>query len=161
MIGGERSVFYLYPQYHAGVVILCNLRGANPEEVADEVAASFVPEITLTAVERIRADAERHDYKNLDELIASAERKNKPQEYDEEELLRWVSSLLWGGGKDARALEVAKFAVAMFPRSNKALEELGNAYHANAQITEAYRTFSILLARDPNNLEARRYPQSH
>ncbi len=157
MIGGERAVFSLYPQFNAGVVILSNLRGSNPEELADEVAALFVPEVTLTAVEQLRAAAERSDFTNLEELIASAKAQNNPQAYDEEELVRWVSSLLWGGGKAARAVTVAQFAVAMFPQSNNALEGLARAYEANAQPVDANQTFRLLLARDPLNRNAKLY----
>ncbi len=150
MIGGERAVFSLYPQFNAGVVILSNLRGSNPEELADEVAALFVPEVTLTAVEQLRAAAERSEFTNLEALIASAKLQNNQKAYDEEELVLWASSLLWGGGKAARAVTVAQFAVTMFPESNDALAALASAYEANAQAADADKTFRLLLARDPS-----------
>ena len=157
MIGGERAVFTMYPEFNAGVVILSNLRGSNPEELADEVAALFVPGVSLTAVEQLRASAERSDFTNLDTLIASAESQDNRKAYDQEELVRWASSLLWGGGKATRAVTVAKFAVAMFPESNDALTALASAYEANAQAADADKAFRLLLVRDPLNEKAKRY----
>jgi CubicO group peptidase (beta-lactamase class C family) len=44
-IGGARSALFIYPDDDLAVVILTNLQGAFPEELIDEVAAYYIPEM--------------------------------------------------------------------------------------------------------------------
>ncbi|MDE1162344.1 MAG: serine hydrolase [Acidobacteriaceae bacterium] len=157
MIGGERAAVYLYPELNAGVVILTNLRGANPEEFADEIAALFVPGIKLSAVQELRAEAERSNFVDLEAVFARIKAEHNRPNYDEQELRRWAQSLQWSGGHSARAVVVSQFLVALFPESKDALAVLARAYTANAQPEEANRTYRLLLIKDPGNQEARAY----
>lgn len=156
MTGGARSAFSLYPRYNVGVVILTNLLGANPEELTDEVAASFAPEIKLSGVTALRADAERSDFVHLEAMLAAIDQPHGTRNLDEEELESWASSLLFSGNAP-RALILAKFANVTFPNSKRAVELLARAYVANAQVTDADQTYRRLLALDPTNSRARDY----
>lgn len=156
MFGGARSAFALYPRYSLGVVILTNLVGAAPEELTDEVAASFVPELKLSGVLKLRAEAEQTGFANLDVLIAQAEAENQSGEFDEKELEAWIVRLSFDN-KPERAVKVSKLYGALFPKSNRALELLAASYEANVQHDEARRTYEELISRAPDNSAARGY----
>ena len=47
---GFRTTFLRFVDDHLTVVILANLRGANPEEIANRVAESYVPALRLSAL---------------------------------------------------------------------------------------------------------------
>jgi hypothetical protein len=44
-IGGARSALFIYPDDDLAVVILTNLQGAFPEELIDDVAGYYIPEM--------------------------------------------------------------------------------------------------------------------
>jgi len=149
MFGGARSAFSLFPQYNIGVVILTNIIGANPEELTDEVAASFVPEIRLSGVLKLRADEERSSFANLGSVLADEEAQHRSDDFNELELESWIHRLLWSK-KPERALALSKFDRALFPASSTALELLAQSYEANKQPEEARRIHADLKPRNPN-----------
>ena len=156
MFGGARSAFALYPKYNLGVVILTNLLGASPEELTDEIAASIVPSLELSGVVKLRADAERTGFANLDTLIAQAEAQKRTEEFTETELVSWIVRLS-SDHKSERAVKVSNFYVSLYPESNRALRFLAASYESNAQHEEARRTYKTLISRDPNDSAARAY----
>lgn len=149
-VGGTRSAFSLYPRFNVGVVILTNLMGANPEELEDEVAASFVPGIKLSGVTEFRAQAEKNSYANLAAMLDAAKAEGAKDRFDEEELESWISRLLFSK-KASRALELAKFDSELFPNSVRPLELTAQAYGASVQVEAETRVYRELLSRDPSN----------
>jgi CubicO group peptidase (beta-lactamase class C family) len=149
-VGGTRSAFSLYPEYNVGVVILTNLLGANPEELTDEVAASFVPGIRLSGVSKLRAEVEKTGYKNLKTILDAAEAKGHRDLFDQDELQDWISGLLYSK-KYVRAVALARFDCELFPKSETPLELLAQSYGANKQGEEEKRVYRELLARNPTN----------
>jgi CubicO group peptidase (beta-lactamase class C family) len=156
MSGGARSAFSIYPRYRVGVVILTNLLGAAPEELTDEVAAAFAPELRLSGIYKLRAEAEQASFANLDALLAAAQAQRTSDEFRQGELEDWISRLSYGGSL-SRSLRLAKFDVALFPGSSRALEVLAKAYQASGLRDEARVTYGQLLTRDPKNKAARAY----
>jgi CubicO group peptidase (beta-lactamase class C family) len=153
MVGGTRSAVFLYPKYKLGVVILTNLMGANPEELTDELAASFVSEIKLTGITALRAEIERSGYRRLETELFEAEAKPDQGSFDQEELEGWIRRVLYSK-RYTRAVELAKFDCVLFPKSAQPLELLARGYEGNKQIEEATRAYRELLARDPSNQQA-------
>lgn len=41
-LGGGRVAFFLYPRDQLGVVVMTNLQGSRPDELAQRVAARFL-----------------------------------------------------------------------------------------------------------------------
>lgn len=156
MFGGVRSAFALYPRYKLGVVILTNLVGSAPEELTDEVAAAFAPELKLSGIFKLRAEAEQTGFANLDAVIAQVEALNQNREFEEKELDSWIARLSFGN-KPERSVKVSRLYCALFPESNRALELQASSYEANAQHDEARRTYKELISRDPDNSAARKY----
>jgi CubicO group peptidase (beta-lactamase class C family) len=153
MLGGTRSAFFLYPKYNLGVVILTNLMGSNPEELTDEVAASFVSGIKLSGISELRAEIERSGYERLEASLAAAEAADHWDSFDQEELETWISRVLFSKNY-VRAISLAKFDRALFPTSVTPLELLARGYKGNKQFEEETRTYRELLAQDPTNKAA-------
>lgn len=160
MEGGARSAFAIYPRYNVGVVILTNLMGASPEDLTDEVAAVFAPEIKLSAVAKLRADAERNGFHTLSRMLEKVQTSHGRESFDELELESWIQRLSFGK-KRARALEVAKFNAALFPSDSRALERLAQAYQGDGKPDEEARVYRELISLDPNNAVARRFFDKH
>jgi CubicO group peptidase (beta-lactamase class C family) len=158
MEGGARSAFFLYPRYGVGVVILTNLVGAAPEDLTDEVAAAFVPDLKLSGVLKLRAEAEQANFVNLGAMLAAARAKNVGETFDERELENWIAHLLFSKSL-TRALQVAQFQTALFPASDRAQEMLARVFIASGRSEDAERAYRLLLARAPNNKAARAYLQ--
>lgn len=153
MLGGTRSAFSLYPKYNLGVVILTNLMGSNPEELTDEVAASFVSGIKLSGISELRAELERSGYEHLEASLATAEAMDHRGSFDQEELETWISRVLFSKNY-SRAGALAKFDHALFPNSVTPLELLARSYNGSKQFEEETRTYRELLAQDPTNKAA-------
>jgi CubicO group peptidase (beta-lactamase class C family) len=153
MVGGTRAAVSLYPKYNLGVVILTNLMGSNPEELTDEVAASFVSGIKLSGISELRAEIERSGYEHLEASLAAAEVTDHRDSFDQQELETWISRVLFSKNY-ARAVALAKFDRALFPKSVTPLELLARSYNGNKQFEEETRTYRELLAQNPTNKAA-------
>jgi CubicO group peptidase (beta-lactamase class C family) len=149
-VGGTRSAFALYPDYNVGVVILTNLLGANPEELIDEVAATFDSRIKLAGVTAFRAEAERTRYQNLAAMLSADKPQGRANSFDQEELEDWIGRLLYSK-KFERALELAEFDRRLFPVSTRQLELVARAYEANHKLDSEKSVYRELLLRDPTN----------
>jgi CubicO group peptidase (beta-lactamase class C family) len=152
-VGGTRSAFSLYLGYNVGVVILTNLMGANPEELADELAASFVPGIKLSGVTKFRAEAEKTRYVNLATMLNTAKAQGASSSFDQEELESWIGRLLFSK-KAQRALAIAKFDSELFPTSIRPLELTAEAEGASGQLGAETGIYRKILSRDPSNVTA-------
>lgn len=47
LTGGARAVIFIYPKDDLSVVVLTNLMGASPEKFVDEIAAHYIPGLTI------------------------------------------------------------------------------------------------------------------
>lgn len=45
MVWGMRSAMYYYPEDKIGIIILTNLRGANPERIIEQLAGFYIPDL--------------------------------------------------------------------------------------------------------------------
>lgn len=147
MSGGARSAFSLFPRYGVGVVILTNLLGANPEELTDELASALVPQIRLTGVLKLRADAELSEFSNLPELLAAAVVQKASDQFDEGELEDWIRDLLFSGSL-LRALQLARFD----PRSIRPAIRHGSFWGTLMSQTAKRRTQSALMRSLENEI---------
>ncbi|QNQ11333.1 serine hydrolase [Sphingomonas alpina] len=152
MTGGSRSAMFLYPDDNVGVVILTNLAGATPEDMADQIAALYIPGMQLEGVGALRAALDRQGYGDASAVLAGL-RRDPGFRVDEHELNDWAYRLL-SFGKPKEALAVMKIGVELFPRSGNAYDSLADAYAINGEKAAAIASYERSIALDPSNAHA-------
>lgn len=153
MTGGSRSAVYLYPDDAVGVVILTNLAGSTPEDLADEIAQGFIPGMVLTGVPALRAALTGQEKADPVATVAAFRAAHPGFTAAEHELNDWGYRLL-AFGKPRSALAVLQLTAELYPASGNAFDSLGEAYVANSDQAAAITAYRRSLALDPGNKNA-------
>lgn len=153
MMGGGRSAFFLYPEDRVAVIILTNLAGAYPEELADPVAARFIPGMTLTGVTALRERLEAEGFGQAEQVIRQLVARDGLASLPESDLNNWGYRLL-SRGKVADALTLMKLIVSLYPDSGNAYDSLAEVYARSGDRPRAIENYRRSLALDPNNANA-------
>jgi CubicO group peptidase (beta-lactamase class C family) len=151
--GGGRAAFYVYPADDIAVVILTNLQGGFPEDMMDEVAASFVPGMRLTGVEALRARMLGKSFADLQGAVSELKKLDPRFRLTEPEVNAWAYRLL-DGGEPKAAMDVFQLDVKLFPENSNVYESLGEAYEYNGQRRLAVANYKRSLELDPKNGDA-------
>lgn len=150
MTGGGRSALFLYPEDDMAVVILTNLAGGAPEDIADEVAAIYNPDYRLTGVPALRAALRTRGYDDALAVVAELTHADPAFSADEAELNDWGYRLLTNH-KPKEALAVFQVAVGLYPQSANAYDSVADAYEANGDTARAIANYRRSLVLDPKN----------
>lgn len=153
MMGGGRSAFFVYPKDRVAVIVLTNLAGANPEEMADPLAARFIPGMTLTGVTALRERLEAEGFDQAEQIVQELATRDGLASLPESELNNWGYRLL-SGGKVADALTLMKLIVALYPDSGNAYDSLAEAYARSGDSVRAVENYRRSLELDPANANA-------
>jgi CubicO group peptidase (beta-lactamase class C family) len=153
MTGGSRAAMFLYPDDQVGVVILTNLSGAAPEDLIDEIAALYIPGMTLTGVPALRAALEAQGFDDAPAVLARLRREDPGFKLEEAELNDWGYRLLTNG-RPKQALAVLKLGADLYPSSGNAFDSLAEAYQVNGDRTRAIENYRRSLTLDPKNANA-------
>lgn len=153
MTGGSRAAFYVYPEDRVAVVILTNLAGAYPEDMVDQVAAFYAPNLPLEGVAALRIQLDAQGYQRAPEVAAALAQADPALVWQEAELNDWGYRLL-NSPRLAEGLEVMKLTASLFPDSSNAQDSLGDAYARNGKRDEALSHYRKALALDPANAHA-------
>ncbi len=156
-IGGMRSAFFVYPKDDLSVVVLTNLKGANPEYFIDEVAAYYIPGMheadgfgLTPAVKAFRSVLLRRGFQHAPRVLHAM--RTKPSEG---ELNAWAYKLR-EQGQPEQALAILRLNVADHPGSWNAHDSLAEALEATGDRAGAithYRRSLKLNAGNGNAVE--------
>lgn len=153
MMGGGRSAFFVYPKDHVAVVIMTNLAGAYPEEMADPIAARFIPGMTLTGVTALRDRLETEGFDQAERIVRELVARDGPASLPESDLNNWAYRLL-SGGKIDDALTLMKLIVVLNPASGNAYDSLAEVYARSGDRVRAIENYRRSLELDPANTNA-------
>ncbi|MFC5372665.1 serine hydrolase [Brevundimonas faecalis] len=153
MMGGGRSAFFVYPKDRVAVIVLTNLAGAYPEEMADPLAARFIPGMTLSGTTALRERLEAEGFDRAEPIARELAARDGLAALPESELNSWGYRLL-SGGKIAEALTLMKLIVALYPESSNAYDSLGEVYARSGDRLRAIENYRRSFVLDPANLNA-------
>ena len=153
MTGGGRAALFIYPEHDVAVIILTNLAGAFPEDMVDQIASLYAPDLHLTGVPALRVALEARGYARAAEAAAEIARADPALRWSETELNDWGYRLL-STGRPAEALEIMKLVLSLFPQSGNAHDSLAEAYAANGEHDRAIAHYRRSLELDPGNANA-------
>lgn len=154
MTGGGRAAVFYYPADRVGVVLLTNLAGAFPEDMIDELATLFAPELKLSGVPVLRIALEERGYDRATQQAAVIAARDPGLVWPEMELNDWGYRLL-STGRAQDALALFRLIAETFPASANAHDSLAQAYRVTGDISAAITEYRRVLALDPSAESAR------
>ncbi|MBI1751824.1 MAG: class A beta-lactamase-related serine hydrolase [Acidobacteria bacterium] len=154
-IGGARSAFYVYPDDDLAVVILTNLRGADPEKMIDTVAGFYLPTLREVngsgfAVYELRTELLKRGFEHAAEVFRLARQKHPAFQPSENDLIAWGYRLLEQHHPE-KAIPIFKLGTDLYPRSSNAYDSLAEAYEAAADRASALSNYRRSLELDSKN----------
>lgn len=153
--GGSRAAFFVYPEDALAIVVLTNLAGAYPEDVVDEIAGIYDPEIALSdPVTALRMELREHGFEKAIEVYKELKKANPEFQPLENDLNEWAYRMLNGGEKPKEALEIFKLNVFLYPNSANVYDSVAEAYERNGLRQLAITNYKRSLELDPNNTNA-------
>ena len=153
--GGSRAAFFVYPEDDLAIVVLTNLAGAYPEDIIDEIAGIYDPQIALSdPVTALRMELRERGYEKAIEVYKELKKKNPEFQPLENDLNEWAYRMLNGGEKPKEALEIFKLNVFLYPNSANVYDSVAEAYERNGLRQLAVTNYKRSLELDPNNTNA-------
>ena len=153
--GGSRAAFFVYPEDNMAVVILTNLTNSFPEDLVDELAGIFRPEIAASdPVTALRMELRKRGFAQAIEVYKELKTRNPRFQPQENDLNDWAYRMMNGGGKPKEALEIFKLNAFLYPRSANVYDSLAEAWMVNGDRARAIENYKKSLELDPKNKNA-------
>ncbi|QJW97880.1 serine hydrolase [Frigoriglobus tundricola] len=159
-IGGMRSAFFVYPDDDLAVVILTNLSGACPEDVIDEVAGHYIPDMRAStgfglppAIKAVHIELTKRGFGHAVEVVEDAKKRGAKVELPEADVDAWGYRLL-NLGHVKEAVEIFKLNVHLYPKSANTYDSLAEAYETAGDKVSAIAHFKRSLELNPKNNNA-------
>jgi CubicO group peptidase (beta-lactamase class C family) len=153
--GGSRTAFFVYPEDNMAVVILTNLTGSFPEDLADELAGIYNPAIAASdPVTALRMQLRKRGFDHAIEVYKELKARDPRFQPLENDLNDWAYRMMNGGGKPKEALEIFKLNAFLYPTSANVHDSLGEAYLTNGNREQAIKSYRKSLELDPKNKNA-------
>ena len=159
-VGGGRSAFFIYPKDNLSIVVLCNLMGANPERLIDEIAGFYIPDMKeangfglAPAVKKLRTGLLKAGFNNTSQVMANLRKADPNVEFEENDLNEWGYQLL-KQEKNKEALAIFKLNTTLHPQSANVYDSLGEVQEIMGNNKEAVINYRKSLNLDPGNKNA-------
>jgi CubicO group peptidase (beta-lactamase class C family) len=159
-VGGGRSALFVYRKDDMSVVLLTNLMGGNPEQLIDEIAGNYIPDLReangfgLSAnIKKLRAELLKQDFKDATRVATALKRKDPSYNLSEDELNAWGYKLL-GEKKQNEALSIFKLNVSLYPKSANTYDSLAETLESTGNKADALLNYKKSLALNPKNKNA-------
>lgn len=163
--GGMRSAFSYYPAEELGVIILTNLRGANPEKFIEQVAGFYIPSLhpytgngLQPAAKAMHQQLLKEGFAKITNVYAGFRQKDAEFKLPEYAVNDWGYMLLYTG-HTSEAVEVLKFNVQLYAGSANVYDSLGEAYATAGNKKKAIENYNRCLKLQPENEHAKRQLQ--
>ena len=154
-IGGNRTVFGVYPDDNLSIVILTNLMGGLPDQFIDEVAGFYIPEMKIENgfslspdLNKLRVLLDKNGYDQAIEL-----QKSIAEPLNETEINAWGYKLINGLMKK-EAVEIFKLNTHLFPSSANTYDSLADGYARLGNKEMAIKNYYKVLELEPENQNA-------
>lgn len=151
MSGGGRAAFLVYPEDDLAVIVLTNLGGSYPEDMLEELAGCYHPDIPKASPITLMKISLRKI--GFDKAIPFAEEQKKsnplfiPNEF---EINEWGYRMMANGNlKDAS--EIFKLNTHLFPQSGNAFDSYGEVLLRAGKKSEAITMYQKSIALSPDN----------
>lgn len=159
-VGGGRSALFVYLKDDLSIIVLTNLMGSNPEQLIDEIAGYYIPDMHeangfgLPAnLKQLRAELLKQGFDKAIPVAARLKKKNPAFQLTEDELNGWGYQLLSQKALPA-ALAIFKLNVALYPQSGNAYDSLAETLELADNQSEALTNYKKSLTLDPKNQHA-------
>lgn len=160
--GGMRAAIAYYPNEKVGVVILTNLRGANPERWIEQVAGFYIPQLhpytgnaLPPAAKAMHQQLLKKGFGKITTLYAELQQQDKEFKLSEAAVNDWGYMLLYTGHLND-AIEVLKLNVQLYPASANVYDSLGEAYLKAGNHQKAIENYTRCLQLQPGNEQAKK-----
>jgi len=159
-VGGGRSAVFVYLKDDLSIVILTNLMGSNPDQLIDEIAGFYIPDMHeangfgLSAnLKKLRAALLTEGFDKATTIAARLKKKDPAFQLDENELNKWGYQLFAQKNLTA-ALAIFKLNAALYPQSANTYDSLAEALETAEQFSEALANYKKVIALEPQNKHA-------
>ena len=160
-IGGSRSWFYIYPDDDLAVIVLTNLRGTMPENMAREVAGFYFPVLQSAqgadlpdSVIPVFNEIKKRGYNQAITITDQLRSKNAGFNISEHDMTNWAYFMLMVNEQPAEALELFKLLVHLYPKSTDSWDSLGEGSEAAGDKKNAAIAYKQALQLDTTNKHA-------
>lgn len=159
-IGGGHAAAFVYPDDDLTIILLTNLKRANPEDFVDEVAGFFIPEMKAAngfglppAIARLRMELLKRGFDAASETAKKLQLEDANFQLQESDLNNWAYQLLVQKHVD-RAIDIFKLVVELYPQSANAYDSLAEGYEDHGDRALAIANYQRSLDIDPKNMNA-------
>ncbi|MGO4878063.1 serine hydrolase [Pedobacter psychrotolerans] len=159
-VGGGRSALFVYLKDDLSIVLLTNLMQGNPDQLIDEVAGYYIPDMHeangfgLPAnLKKLRAELLKQGFDKSLAVVKKLKKKDSNFQLSEAELNGWGYQLISQKNLPA-ALSIFKLNVALYPGSANAFDSLAEADEITDHQAEALLNYKKSLALNPKNKNA-------
>ncbi|WP_029288694.1 serine hydrolase [Pedobacter sp. R20-19] len=159
-VGGGRSALFVYLKDDLSIVILTNLMQGNPDQLIDEVAGYYIPDMHeangfgLPAnLKKLRTELLKQGFDRGITVVTQLKKKDPTFQVNENELNSWGYQLVSQKNLPA-ALSIFKLNVVLYPGSANAFDSLAEAYEIMNNQVEALINYKKSLALNPKNKNA-------
>ncbi|WP_407518361.1 serine hydrolase [Elizabethkingia anophelis] len=159
--GGMRSAMYYYPEDKIGIIILTNLRGANPERIIEQLAGFYISDLNpyLGAglspdLKLLHSELLKNSYTKTLETYQELQLKDKAFKISEAAMNDWGYTLLHIGRKK-EAIEIFSLNTKLYPNSGNTYDSLGEAYSNLGNKSMALKNYRLSLKYAPENTNAK------
>lgn len=159
-VGGGRSALFIYLKDDLSIVVLTNLMGSNPEQLIDEIAGYYIPDMHeangfgLPAnLKKLRTELLKEGFDKAIPVVARLKKKDPTYVLSDDELNGWGYQLLAQKNISA-ALSIFKLNVALYPQNANAYDSLAEMLEIVENPSDALVNYKKSLTLDPRNQHA-------
>jgi CubicO group peptidase (beta-lactamase class C family) len=156
-VGGGHAAVFVYPDDDLTVVILTNLKRADPESFIDEVAGYYVPGMKAStgfglppSIRALRAELMKRGFENAPQVVSELKKNDARFELTEEDVNAWGYKLV-EQKQVAQAIEIFKLNVSLYPQSWNVYDSLAEAYENVGDKSSSVKNYERSLAMNPKN----------
>lgn len=162
---GQSCYLCMYPERKFGVVILSNESDGGAEDRLTHLAQTIYNELYFTVAQRssegfgfsasinnLLDSLNKHGFDNAIRAADNLKSQNRSFKLYEEEVNNWGYYYFFKNQK-AKALEIFKLNVSLYPQSANTYDSLAETYEALGNKVEAIENYKLELKLNPDNKE--------
>ena len=161
--GGNRSVFFVYPNDDLAVIILTNLAGCRPESFVDEVAAYYIQDMHEyngfgldATVRKLNRVLRKRGFDQAVGITSELTKSDTAFQPEESQLNLWGYALL-GHGEISHALAIFKLNTILFPASWNVYDSYGEALLKTGNKQGAIKMYQKSVELNPGNENGKKW----
>ncbi|NLR78453.1 serine hydrolase [Chitinophaga eiseniae] len=158
--GGGRSAFVVYPDDDLAIVVLTNLAGSYPEDILDELAGYYNPDIPAAdPITTLRMQLNKKGFDQALPVYRELQKARPGFNAPETELNDWAYRMM-SSRRLKEATAVFKLVTAIYPDSWNAYDSYGEALLKGGLREEAIKMYQQSIKLNSNNTNGKKILQS-